>query len=181
MGDHGGTPPHLRAAVSTSAAGRWQQELPYTYGCYWLYWAYWFGLVRRRILADTPDLPALLQTLPVSAIGEVLDCAGPSWQEFLEHDTLDELWQSRRWDGAYDFDIPSLHVTGWHDREDIQGAFHHYEQMIESSPARDRQWLLVGPGATSPRATRATSTRASRRRGRPSTWARSTCASSTAS
>ena len=30
-------PPHLRAAVSTSAAGRWQQELPYTYGCYWLY------------------------------------------------------------------------------------------------------------------------------------------------
>lgn len=138
-------PPHLRAAVSTSAAGRWQQELPYTYGCYWLYWAYWFGLVRRRILAHTPDLPALLQTLPVSAIGDILDCAGPSWQEFLEHDTLDELWQSRRWDGAYDFDIPSLHVTGWHDREDIQGAFHHYEQMIESSPARDRQWLLVGP------------------------------------
>ena len=36
-------------------------------------------------------------------------------------------------------------MTGWHDREDIQGAFHHYEQMIESSPARDRQWLLVGP------------------------------------
>ncbi|MFN8215598.1 MAG: CocE/NonD family hydrolase [Solirubrobacterales bacterium] len=40
---------------------------------------------------------------------------------------------------------PCLHVTGWHDREDLTGAFHHYEEMIASSPARDRQWLLVGP------------------------------------
>ena len=34
-------PPHLRAMVSTSAAGRWQQEIPYTNGVFQLYFAWW--------------------------------------------------------------------------------------------------------------------------------------------
>jgi uncharacterized protein len=138
-------PPHLRAAIVTSPPGRWMQEIPYTFGCFQLYFAYWFGLVRRRFLDNSRDVAALVDILPLEAIGEALDCRGPSWQEFLEHDTLDELWRSRRWDGGYDFDVPCLHVTGWHDREDIHGAFHHYEQMLAGSPARERQWLLVGP------------------------------------
>lgn len=90
-------------------------------------------------------MPALFDTLPVKAMEYVLDTAGPGWQEWMEHDTLDDLWRSRRWDGAYHFDVPALHVTGWHDREDIQAAFHHYEQMMEHSPAHEQQWLLVGP------------------------------------
>jgi putative CocE/NonD family hydrolase len=142
MAEH---PAHLCGAVSTSAAGRWMEEIPYTHGCYWLYFAFWFARVRRRIMDTSRDVAALVQMLPIDAIGEDLQCAGPSWREFLEHDTLDDFWQSLRWDGSYDFDVPCLHVTGWHDREDIQGAFHHYEQMMATSPARDRQWLLVGP------------------------------------
>jgi putative CocE/NonD family hydrolase len=138
-------PPHLRAAVSTSAAGRWMQEIPYTHGCYWLYFVYWFAYVRRRIMDTSRDVGKLLDVLPVDAIKDGLSPAGPGWDDFLEHDTLDEFWRSLRWDGAYDFDVPCLHVTGWHDREDIQGAFHHYEQMMSTSPARERQWLLVGP------------------------------------
>jgi len=138
-------PPHLVAATSTSPAGRWQQELPYTYGCFWLYFAWWFAICRRRINDSSIDVPELLRMLPVQAMGEVLNTAGPGWREMLEHDTLDEVWRSRRWDGEYDFDLPVLHVTGWHDREDIWGAFHHYENMLEGTPARDRQWLLVGP------------------------------------
>lgn len=140
-------PPHLRAAVSQSAAGRWQQEIPYTFGCFQLYNAAWFAVVRRRIAdrARKVKVSELVELLPVSAIGEVLRLTGDTWRDFIEHDTLDGLWRSRRWDGEYDFDIPCLHVTGWHDREDIYGAFHHYEQMMSTSPARDRQWLLVGP------------------------------------
>jgi len=138
-------PPHLKGAVSASPAGRWQQELPYTYGCYWLYFAFWFAFVRRRIIEGDRDLEPLLKTLPVDAIDDELKVAGPGWREFMEHDSLDELWRSRRWDGEYDFDVPVLTVTGWHDREDIWGAFHHYENMIATSPAKDRQWLLVGP------------------------------------
>ena len=138
-------PPHLAAGIPTSPAGRWQQELPYPYGCFWLYFAYWFAAVRRRIADSSRDVDELLKILPVAAIGDAIEPAGPGWREILEHDTLDELWRGRRWDGGYDFDVPTLTVTGWHDREDIWGAFHHYEQMLATSPAKDRQWLLVGP------------------------------------
>ncbi|HET7571252.1 MAG TPA: CocE/NonD family hydrolase [Gaiellaceae bacterium] len=138
-------PPHLRAAIPISAPGRWQQEIPYTHGCLQIFFAWWWALVRRRINDSLLGAPELLQILPVEAMGDVLRPAGGGWREMLEHEALDELWRSRRWDGAYDFDVPCLHVTGWHDREDIHGAFHHYEQMAATSPARERQWLLVGP------------------------------------
>ncbi len=137
-------PPHLRAAVSTAAAGRWQEEIPYTFGCLQLYFAHWHSLTRRRITDASKPMESLA-TLPFAAIGEQLELAGPGWRELLEHEALDEMWRSRRWDGEYDFDVPTLHVSGWHDREDIQGAFHHYEQMLACSPARDDQYLLVGP------------------------------------
>ena len=138
-------PPHLAAGIPTSAAGRWQEELPYTYGCMWLYTAYWYAYVRRRILDHSLEVGDLMHVLPIEALGEVIDPVGPGWEETMTHDTLDELWRARRWDGEYEFDVPCLHITGWHDREDIWGTFHHYENMLESSPARDRQWLLVGP------------------------------------
>jgi uncharacterized protein len=146
MGTMSQEPPHLRAAVPFSAAGRWQEEIPYTHGCFQTNLAWWWTLVRRRIMDESHTLDiALLATLPVSAMGDALAVNGPGWREMIEHDTLDDVWRSRRWDGEYDFDVPCLHITGWYDHEDLQGAFHHYEQMMATSPARDRQWLLVGP------------------------------------
>jgi putative CocE/NonD family hydrolase len=137
-------PPHLRAAVSTSAAGRWMEEIPYTHGCFQLYFAYWVAAVRRRILDESVDVASLVDVLPVDDIGRAIGASGSTWRDLMEHDTLDDLWRSIRWDGAYDgFDVPVLHVTGWHDREDIHGAFHHYEQMMAAG--REDQWLLVGP------------------------------------
>jgi putative CocE/NonD family hydrolase len=51
-----------------------------------------------------------------------------------------------RYDDHYDeIDVPCLHVTGWYDQEDLLGAFHHYELMMKDSPARDKQYLIVGP------------------------------------
>jgi predicted acyl esterase len=138
-------PPHLCAAVSTAAAGRWQQEIPYTYGCLQLFFIRWYAHVRRRINDANVVLSPVLGMLPFAAIGEELEIGGPGWRELLEYEALGEPWGDRRWDGGYDFDIPVLHVGGWHDREDIQGTFHHYEQMIATSPAADDQFLLVGP------------------------------------
>ncbi len=138
-------PAHLCAAVSLSPAGRWQQEIPYTYGCFQLYWLAWFSVVRRRIADRTRKVTDHIADLPIGAIGDALEPSGQSWSDFMEHEALDEFWRARRWDGRYDFDLPCLHVTGWFDREDLQGAFHHYEQMLDASPARDRQWLVVGP------------------------------------
>ena len=139
-------PEHLRAAIPVSPAGRWQEEIVYTHGCFQAFFGWWWALVRRRINDTLEGVPELLQTLPVKAMIDIVDPSSKAnWQESMEHDTLDELWRSRRWDGKYSFDVPCLHVTGWHDREDIHGAFHHYEQMMAASPAHDRQWLLVGP------------------------------------
>ena len=140
-------PAHLRAMVSVSAAGRWMQEIPYTYGCFQLYFAYWAAAVRRRIVErGSIDLARLVEILPVEDIGRAIAPSGRTWEDLMEHDTLDEFWAAMRWDGAYDrFDVPCLHVTGWHDLEDLHGAFHHYEQAIADSRAADRQWLVVGP------------------------------------
>ena len=140
-------PPHLRAMISTSPAGRWMQEIPYTYGCFQLYFAKWVAAVERRLSGNpTFDIREALRTLPVAAIERLIDPAGQTWRDLLDHDTLDEFWQAMRYDDRYDeINVPVLHVTGWHDREDLQGAFHHYEHMLAASPARDRQWLIVGP------------------------------------
>ena len=143
-------PPHLSCMISTSAAGRWQQEIPYTYGVFQLYFGWWAYLVRRRITEmhglEEHDWETILQKLPVSSIGEFMNPTGKTWQDMLDHDTLDDHWKSLRFDKRYGhIDVPCLHVTGWYDMEDLMGAFHHYEHMMEASPARNNQRLIVGP------------------------------------
>jgi uncharacterized protein len=143
-------PPHLRAMISTSAAGRWQQEIPYTNGVFQLYFGWWAYSVRRRILdfygLEHSDWEQILRTLPFGAIGEFINASGPSWDIVCGHDTLDDFWRALRYDDRYHaIDVPCLHVTGWYDLEDLLGAFHHYEHMSAASPASDAQYLLVGP------------------------------------
>jgi putative CocE/NonD family hydrolase len=143
-------PAHLGAMISTSAAGRWQQEIPYTNGIFQLYFAWWSFMTRRRIeeshALEHADWDEILRTLPFESIGDVIDASGPTWDIVAAHDTLDEFWKALRYDDRYDqIDVPCLHVSGWYDNEDLLGAFHHYEHMREASPARDSQFLLVGP------------------------------------
>jgi len=143
-------PPHLRAMVSTSAAGRWQQEIPYTNGVFQLYFAWWAYITRRRINEDYGlrqiDWDEGLRILPFKDIGRLIDTPTETWNNLADRDTLDDYWKSLRFDDHYDeIDVPCLHVTGWYDQEDLLGAFHHYEMMMAHSPARDRQYLIVGP------------------------------------
>jgi len=143
-------PPSLTCLVATSPAGRWHQEIPSTDGCFQLYFAWWVYIVRRRIaeLASIGEIDwdQVLRTLPIRAIGDVIDPSGETWADLMEHDTLDAHWQAIRFDDRYDrIDIPALHVTGWFDLEDLPGAFHHYEHMMAASPARGTQRLIVGP------------------------------------
>lgn len=143
-------PPHLTCMVSTSAAGRWQQEIPYTYGAFQLYFAWWTYATRRRIAESRSAAPVdwneLLATLPYRKIGEFVNGSGGNWDLVTKHDTLDDVWRSLRFDDEYgSINVPCLHVTGWYDIEDLLGAFHHYEHMVAASPAADSQYLLVGP------------------------------------
>ncbi|HTW98011.1 MAG TPA: CocE/NonD family hydrolase, partial [Acidimicrobiales bacterium] len=143
-------PPHLRAMVSTSAAGRWQQEIPYTNGAFQLYFVWWClgtnGRIQQAHARQAADWEEVLRVLPVQAMAEQVGATGPSWDVLSRHETLDEMWRSIRFDDRYcELDVPCLHVTGWYDIEDLLGAFHHYEHMAAHSPARDTQYLLVGP------------------------------------
>ncbi|MFZ0216479.1 MAG: CocE/NonD family hydrolase [Candidatus Dormiibacterota bacterium] len=143
-------PPHLRAMVSTSAAGRWQQEIPYTNGCFQLYFGWWVYMVRRRIQEShglgLTDWDEVLRRLPLNAIRDFIQPVPGLWEDVAERETLDDYWRALRIDDRYaGIDVPCLHVTGWYDLEDLLGAFHHYEQMIAKSPASQRQRLLVGP------------------------------------
>ncbi len=172
--------------VSTSAAGRWQQEIPYTNGCFQLYFGWWVYLVRRRITEfhgiGEIDWDEVLRRLPLNAIRDFINPAGHTWQNMVERNTLDDFWRSFRFDERYDqIDVPCLHVSGWYDLEDLLGAFHHYEHMIDGV-ARQR----TGSDCWSDRG--ATSSRDSRTRATPTsswgppprwTWTRSTCAGST--
>jgi hypothetical protein len=143
-------PPHLRAMVSTSAAGRWQQEIPYTNGVFQLYFAWWAYSTRRRILdfygLEHNDWEQILRTLPFEDIGKIINAAGPNWDDLCRRDTLDDFYRALRYEDRYrEIDVPCLHVTGWYDQEDLLGAFHHFEHMSAESPAHDSQYLLVGP------------------------------------
>jgi putative CocE/NonD family hydrolase len=143
-------PPHLTCMISTSAAGRWQQEIPYTDGCFQLYFGWWVYAVRRRISelhsVGEVDWDQVLSRLPLEAIGEFINPAGQTWRDIMDHDTLDNFWRAIRFDDRYqEIDVPCLHVTGWYDLEDLLGAFHHYEGMMAASPARERQRLIAGP------------------------------------
>jgi hypothetical protein len=143
-------PPHLKAMVSTSAAGRWQQEIPYTNGIFQLYFAWWAFITRRRIDESYAlrqiDWDEALRILPFKEIGRIIDTPTSTWDNLADRDTLDDFWKSLRFDDHYDqIDVPCLHVTGWYDQEDLLGAFHHYEMMMANSPARDKQYLIVGP------------------------------------
>jgi putative CocE/NonD family hydrolase len=143
-------PPHLTCMVSTSAAGRWQEEIPYTHGAFQLFFAWWVYGTRRRIAearsAQDIDWDSVLATLPYGALGEFINASGRSWEILTHHDRLDEFWSSLRFDDRYDrIDVPCLHVSGWYDLEDLLGAFHHYEHMVAASSASAHQYLLVGP------------------------------------
>ncbi len=141
-------PPHLRCMISTAAAGRWMEEIPYTFGCFQLYFLWWVFRTRRRIAQPTTDVSweDVARKLPLEAAASELGIDGATWRDMMDHDTLDEFWTSLRLDNRYsNIDVPCLHVAGWCDLEDLLGAFHHYERMVEQSPARGRQQLLVGP------------------------------------
>jgi hypothetical protein len=143
-------PPHLAAMISTSAAGRWQQEIPYTNGVFQLYFAWWAFITRRRVDESYGlrqiDWEEGLRILPFKAIEKLINTPTDIWNNVADRDTLDQFWKDLRFDDRYDeINVPVLHVTGWYDQEDLLGAFHHYEHMMAASPARDNQYLIVGP------------------------------------
>lgn len=147
-------PPHLVTLVSTAAAGRWLQELPYMNGKFSPYWLWWLNLVGGRTLQQSLSDPAakppinwkkLVLHRPLKDIDQVLGRANTVWREWLAHPTFDDYWRHLSLDGYFEgIDLPVLHITGWYDG-DQWGELYYYDNMVTYSPAADKQFLLSGP------------------------------------
>lgn len=69
----------------------------------------------------------------------------PVWNEFMEHGTYDEYWQSRNVVPHLKNIKPAIMtVGGWFDAEDKYGAAHVYHQIEQSSP-NTNNILVFGP------------------------------------
>lgn len=66
------------------------------------------------------------------------------WNEYLEHDTYDEYWQSRNIrQYLNDIQIPTLTVGGWFDAEDLFGALNTFKAIDEQGGQNN--YLVMGP------------------------------------
>jgi putative CocE/NonD family hydrolase len=144
-------PPHLSCIVPTAPSGRYFDEVPYTGGGFMLAWALsWINDTSGRIAqganASDIDWETLLEQRPLITLDEALGRTMPLYREFLEHPTLDDYWKRISFgpDDFRELDLPALTVTGWFDG-DQAGALHYWRGMAKHSPARESQFLLVGP------------------------------------
>ncbi len=141
-------PGALTTMVSTAAAGRWFQEIPFINGTVSLTGLEWLNFTGGRTVQnpDPINWEEILWHLPIESMDAELGRENTVWKEWLSHSTLDEYWKDMLLTEE-DFDklnLPVLHVTGWYDG-DQPGAMHFYRGMKENSPAYDEQYLISGP------------------------------------
>ena len=94
---------------------------------------------------DIVDWKEVFKHLPLSTMDEAMGLRSPIWKEYLEHSTFDDYWKRMDLTGHFNnIDLPVLHITGWFDGNQA-GQMFFYEGMAADSPAKHRQWLLIGP------------------------------------
>jgi len=139
-------PPHLTTLVSSCAAGKWHEELPWDRGGVSLTMFAWLYMMIGRAMQDPAyvDWDRVYRHLPLRTMDKALGRDLPAWHDWLDHHLLDEYWTSGRLDDAFaDLDIPALHLTGWFDG-DQPGQMYFWDGMKRSKAAGHQQ-LVVGP------------------------------------
>ena len=143
-------PPHLVCIVPTAPAGRYIDELPYQGGAFMMQWALgWINGTSGRISQDNAaqvDWDKVFAHRPLLTMDEVMGRRMPLYRDFLQNHTMNDYWKRIQFT-ADDFraiDLPALTVTGWFDG-DQPGALLYWEGAREYSPARDEQYLIIGP------------------------------------
>jgi putative CocE/NonD family hydrolase len=139
-------PPHLVCMAPTAAGGQYFNELPYAGGAFALQWALmWLGQ-RGNGAAGQTNWTELLRHRPLRTLDSVMGRTLPLYRDFLDHPTLDGYWAKLQY---FDEDfiattIPTLTITGWFDANQ-PGALYYWRGMRSKSPAKNRQYLLIGP------------------------------------
>ncbi len=143
-------PPHLVCIVPTAPAGRYIDELPYQGGAFMMQWALsWINGTSGRISQDNAaqvDWEKVFAHRPLLTMDEVMGRRMPLYRDFLQNHTMNDYWKRIQFT-ADDFraiDLPALTVTGWFDG-DQPGAMYYWYGMADHSPAKDKQFLIVGP------------------------------------
>jgi len=69
----------------------------------------------------------------------------PSWNSFIEHPNYDTFWQKRsRLTSIHSPKIPTLHVGGYYDQEDLNGPQIMYRHL-ERKDSFNRNFICLGP------------------------------------
>ena len=141
-------PPHLVCMAPTAAGGLYFNELPYVGGAFGVTWALsWLNRFGpNRVDPKTIDWATLVKHRPLRTLDSVMGRTLPIYRDFLDHSTLDGYWQKLQYFDA-DFaasSLPTLTITGWFDGNQ-PGALFYWRGMRARSPAKDRQYLLIGP------------------------------------
>ncbi len=141
-------PPHLVCMAPTAAGGLYFNELPYVGGAFGVTWALsWLNRFGNdRIDPKTIDWAKLMKHRPLRTLDSVMGRSLPIYRDFLDHSTLDRYWQKLQYFDA-DFaatTLPTLTMTGSFDGNQ-PGALFYWRGIRTKSPAKDRQYLLIGP------------------------------------
>ena len=141
-------PPHLVCLAPTAAGGLSFNELPYVGGAFGVTWALsWLNRFGQdRIDPKALDWRKLANHRPLRTLDSAMGRTVPIYRDFLDHSTLDGYWQKLQY---FDSDfaastLPALTITGWFDGNQ-PGALFHWRGMRTKSPAKGRQYLVIGP------------------------------------
>ena len=142
-------PPHLTCIVPTAASpGNPFIEAPYRGGVFLLdiiTWVWGNAPADVNAAATQPDWAELLMRRPLNKIDQIAGQRLWLYQDWLNHPTMDEYWESVMVlpQDFQKIDIPTLSITGWFD-DALIGTVYGYRGMASSRSAADRH-LIIGP------------------------------------
>jgi uncharacterized protein len=142
-------PPHLNCMVPT-ASGAFQQVIKTggAIGLSGIQWAFaTSGRMMQPPVGPSMDWERISWHRPLLTIDQTIGKKIPIIRKFLDSSNAhyDPLVIKEL--NAEDYrriNIPALHVTGWFDMA-LPGALMYWKGMTQHSPAKDQQYLLIGP------------------------------------
>jgi len=142
-------PPHLNCMVAT-ASGAFQQVMK-AGGGIGLDAVQWAFLTSGRMAQPPFDLSMDWEKVswhrPLQTIDKATGRDMPTLKKFIDSSTPGYAPFLNKELDADDYrriNLPALHVTGWFDIT-LRGALLYWEGMKQYSPAKDQQYLLIGP------------------------------------
>lgn len=143
-------PPSLRCILPAVPAGDFFDELPYHGGTLMFDWLVNWNAMLEGIDVEAREqeiLSLMRRVRPLTELGRILGIQGPLFYQVLEHDTLDDLWKSIRYD-AGNFKairaLPIMTVTSWFDG-DQAGALFYWDGLERHAGPGHHGHLVIGP------------------------------------